>query len=99
MITRTRSDTVTFRNAFVLSGVDRQLPPGSYRIDTDEELIEGLSFPAYRRVSTMLFLPALSLKSSVTEVIMIQPDDLTKALECDLEDRGAERVVAKIRRL
>jgi hypothetical protein len=27
---------------------------------TDEELIEGLSFAAYRRVSTMIFVPAPS---------------------------------------
>jgi hypothetical protein len=27
---------------------------------TDEELIEGLSFPAYRRVSTAIFVPAPS---------------------------------------
>lgn len=24
----------------------------------DEELIEGMSFPVYRRVSTMIFVPA-----------------------------------------
>jgi len=27
-------------------GVDRLLPPADYRVVTDEELIEGLSFPA-----------------------------------------------------
>ena len=32
-----------------LEGVDRELPAGSYRVTTDEELIEGLSFPVYRR--------------------------------------------------
>jgi len=26
---------------------------------TDEELIEGISFPAYRRVSTMIFVPVV----------------------------------------
>jgi hypothetical protein len=38
-------------------GADRMVPAGDYRVVTDEELIEGLSFPAYRRVSTVVFLP------------------------------------------
>jgi hypothetical protein len=46
--------------AFSLKGIDRWLPPTSYRVVTDEELIEGLSFPAYRRVSTAIFVPAES---------------------------------------
>ena len=41
----------------MLKGVGRELPAGSYRVATDEELIEGLSFPVYRRVATMIFVP------------------------------------------
>ena len=33
-------------------GVDRRLAAGEYEVTTDEELIEGLSFPVYRRVAT-----------------------------------------------
>ena len=58
MTTRTTSTTVAFRRPFRLKGVDRLLPPASYRVVTDEELIEGLSFPAYRRVWTAIFVPA-----------------------------------------
>jgi hypothetical protein len=47
MTIRTTSKTVTFSRPFFLKGVDRLLPPGDYRVVTDEELIEGLSFPAY----------------------------------------------------
>ena len=46
MTMRTSSKTVTFRRPFRLKGVDRMLPPADYRVVTDEELIEGLSFPA-----------------------------------------------------
>jgi hypothetical protein len=46
---RTTTKTVRFRRPFCLKGVDRLLPPADYRVMTDEELIEGLSFPAYRR--------------------------------------------------
>jgi len=42
----TSSKTVTFRRPFWLKGVDRLLAPADYRVATDEELIEGLSFSA-----------------------------------------------------
>ena len=45
MTTRTTSKIVTFARPFTLKGVDRILPPGEYRVVTDEELIEELSFP------------------------------------------------------
>ena len=34
------------------------LPPADYRVVTDEEIIEGLSFVAYHRVATSIFVPA-----------------------------------------
>ena len=61
---------VTFARPFTLKGVDRVLSAGDYRVVTDEELIEELSFPVYRRVSTMIFVPAKSA-SSVEMVAMI----------------------------
>ena len=57
MITRSLSKTVAFRKPFHLKGIDRVLPAGDYRVVTDEELIEGLSFPVYRRVATMMAVP------------------------------------------
>lgn len=50
MTTRTNTKTVTFAHPFLLKGIDRILPAGDYRVVTDEELIEGVSFPVYRRV-------------------------------------------------
>ena len=58
MTTRTTSKIVTFARPFTLKGVDQILPPGEYRVVTDEELIEELSFPVYRRMATMIFVPA-----------------------------------------
>ena len=60
MMMRTTSNTVTFHWPFYLKGVDRLLPPANYRVVTDEELIEGLSFSAYHRISTVMFVPAQS---------------------------------------
>ena len=50
MITRTKRVTLTFKYPFSLKGVDRPLTPGQYEVVSDEELIEELSFPVYRRV-------------------------------------------------
>jgi hypothetical protein len=81
MMTRTTTKTVTFHRPFGLKGVDRLLPPADYRVMTDEELIEGLSFPAYRRISTVILVPAPS--GSAVEMVTIDPLDLQAAQELD----------------
>jgi hypothetical protein len=82
MIARSRSETAVFSKPFLLRGIDRMLPPGEYRVVTDEELIDGLSFPVYRRVSTMIFVPGIHGVSSV-EMVAIDPLDLRGALDRD----------------
>jgi len=81
MLRRTRDQTWTFNKAFALNGVDHPLSPGSYRVVTDEELIEGLSFPAYRRVATMMFVPGPN--GSSLEMVTIDPLELQGAHERD----------------
>jgi hypothetical protein len=81
LLSRTKRHTVTFGHAFTLKGVDRSLSPGAYEVVTDEELIEGLSFPVYRRVATAIMLPAQGL--SATEMMSVSPDDITAALALD----------------
>ncbi|HUW72456.1 MAG TPA: hypothetical protein VMW05_00235 [Methyloceanibacter sp.] len=82
MTTRTTTKNVTFRRPFYLKGIDRSLPPGDYRVVTEEELIEGLSFSAYHRVSTVIFVPAPS--GSAVEMVTIEPADLEAAQERDV---------------
>ena len=81
MTMRTTTKTVTFHRTFYLTGVDRWLPPANYRVVNDEELIEGLSFPAYRRVSTVIFVPAAS--GCAVEMVTIDPSDLQAAMDRD----------------
>ena len=83
MIARSLSKTVVFCRPFLLKGIDRTLPPGEYRVVTDEELIEGISFPVYRRVSTMIFVPTQSHGPSSVEMVTIDPDDLRAAQNQD----------------
>jgi hypothetical protein len=76
MTIRTSRKTVTFRNPFSLAGVDRVLAAGAYEVVTDEELIEGLSFTAYRRIATMMIVPA---RASSVEMLNVDPLDLAAA--------------------
>jgi hypothetical protein len=80
---RSRSKIVVFARPFLLKGVDRTLPAGSYRVVTDEELIEGVSFPVYRRVATMVFVPAATHTASSIEMVTVDPLDLQAAVERD----------------
>jgi hypothetical protein len=83
MTIRTKRETVTFERPFSLKGFGRTLPAGVYEVLTDEELIEGLSLPVYRRVSTMIFVPAES-PSSAIETLTVDAHDLAAAVRRDL---------------
>ena len=85
MTTRTSEKTVTFSHPFLLKGVDRTLAAGDYRVVTDEELIEQLSFPVYHRVATMIFVPADSQNTSSVEMVSTDPRDLQEAQDRDAE--------------
>jgi hypothetical protein len=82
MTIRSRRETVTFQHPFRIRGVDRLLPPGAYEVVTDEEMIEGLSFAAFRRVATMIMVPAAP-SSSTMEMISIGSVDLSDAQRID----------------
>jgi len=83
MTMRSRREAITFLHPFRIKGIDRLLPPGAYQVITDEELIEGLSFPAFRRVATMIMVPAAPPRSSTMEMISIGSVDLSDAQRID----------------
>jgi hypothetical protein len=85
MTIRTTRKSVTFCRPFLLKGIDRTLPAGEYQVVTDEELIDGLSFPVYRRVSTFMFVPAQSHDPSSVEMVTIDPLALRAAQDRDAE--------------
>jgi len=74
---------VTFKHAFRINGIDRQLPAGAYEVVTDEELIEGLSFPCFRRVATMIMVPGAPPQHHSTEMLSISSVDLADAQQAD----------------
>ncbi|HYG86590.1 MAG TPA: hypothetical protein VD978_10055 [Azospirillum sp.] len=83
MLSRTSSRSVTFSHPFVLTGVDGVQPAGTYTVEIDEELVDGLSFPAYRRVATVMLLPARASAASVFQAATIDPLDLERAEQAD----------------
>ncbi|MDH3472732.1 MAG: hypothetical protein OEM59_03480 [Rhodospirillales bacterium] len=83
MTTRTSKKTVTFRRPFVLGGFDEVLPAGAYIVETDEELLEGISFPVYRRVSTLIHLHAKPGQPGRSQTLTIDPNELDAALKRD----------------
>ncbi len=83
MTMRSRREVVTFKHPFRIRGVDRLLPPGAYEVVTDEETIEGLSFAAFRRVATMIIVPAEGSRGASVEMVSIGSVDLADAQRID----------------
>jgi hypothetical protein len=82
MTTRSRREIITFRHPFRIKGIDRELPAGPYEVITDEEMIEGLSFASFRRVATMIMIPA-ALRGSTMEMMSIGAVELSDAQRID----------------
>ncbi|WP_170474653.1 hypothetical protein [Ruegeria arenilitoris] len=83
MTTRSSSSLVTFSNPFSLCGYPDELPAGEYEVIVEEELLQGLSFEAYRRTGTYLTVQSKSSKPGRTEMRPIDPKDLELAFKHD----------------
>lgn len=83
MKTRTIETSVTFTRPFALSGLNEVLPAGDYIVETEEELVDGISYAAYRRTSTVLRLPARSGPSHLTRAMTVDPAELDEAMTRD----------------
>jgi hypothetical protein len=83
METRTTQRTVTFSKPFRLAELDEILPAGDYDIETDEEVILGISFVAWRRINTIIRLPSVSANKSLTRTLSVNADQLEEALRQD----------------
>jgi len=79
---RTRREDVVFKRPFRVKGWAEPHPAGTYAVETEEELIEGLSFPAYRRLSTTITRqPARA--GALVQVVSIDPRELAAAQAAD----------------
>ncbi len=82
MPTRTHTSTLVFRRPFAMKSTGGLQPAGTYTVETEEELLEGLSFPAYRRVSTTITRQANGA-GALVQVLAIDPRELEKAQAAD----------------
>jgi hypothetical protein len=80
--TRTTRKTVTFNRPFELSGILGAQAAGSYVVEMDDELLPT-SFPAYRRIATLVRLPAAPGSMVLEQVADIDDADLAEALARD----------------
>ena len=87
MVARTTKSSVTFDKAFTLGDRDEVFPPGTYAIETEEELLEGLTFMAFRKTQISIVLPAGSGHSGSSRTLMFEPKLLDAALN---RDRNAD---------
>jgi hypothetical protein len=80
---RTTRCVACFDEPFSLRNVEGVLPPGDYNVYVEDELIQGLSRAAYRRVSTILQLPSISSPQEQSRLVSISATDLDAALMKD----------------
>ncbi len=85
MIERTTNSEITFAHPFVLSSLVVPLQAGTYRLVVDEELIEGVSFVAYRRVATHLEIPAISVEAGTRQFLQVSAEEIANALRNDAD--------------
>jgi hypothetical protein len=80
---RTDRTTVSFMNPFSLKELEGVQPAGDYLVETDNEVIEGLSRLAYRRIATLLTIPRISASQRLSERVSVDQTDLDAALMKD----------------
>jgi len=90
VLERTTIRTVLFERPFKLPQLDTALPPGTYTVETDEELVPGLSFTVYRRVRTTIVVPSTPFGGArARQVVSIEPEELDAALLRDSQAIGS----------
>jgi len=75
--------SVTFSRPFSLVDIDGIQPAGTYRVQTVDVALEGISVLGYRRVSTTIELPCVGADGSRRQVVTIDPLELDAALKRD----------------
>ena len=76
MTTRNTATRVTFKRPFRLAEIEWELPPGSYDIETEEDVIEGNERTVYVRTATFIWVQS----SGRSRMVTIDPSGLKAAL-------------------
>jgi hypothetical protein len=82
MPTRTHEAVVVFRRPFQIKGEDAPFPAGAWLVETEEEMLEALSFPAWRRTATTI-RPYRPVPGRTLRLVPIDPAELAAAQAAD----------------
>lgn len=77
---RITTSIVAFSHPFLIPGHEGELPAGRYEFLVEEELVQGLSFEAYRRTGSWLMVGG---SGGSREMRAVSPSDLKAVLEHD----------------
>ncbi len=80
---RSTETEITFTHPFHLDALVEPQEAGTYRLVIGEELIEGLSFPAYKRVATHLEIPPISVPTGTRQRLQVSYEEIFRVLTLD----------------
>lgn len=93
---RRTSTTFTFARSFHLERGGDVYPPGTYTVDTLEELLQGVSFPAYRRIATTIQRVLDPSQPRQPAVVIADPRQLDLAVLQDRAKSSQARPAGKV---
>lgn len=88
MSVRTTIAKVAFRRPFRIEGYEDVFKAGVYAVETDEELVDGLSFAAYRRVRTAIYLDRFEYKPGDSRTAIVSGPAFDAAVKRDRANDG-----------
>ncbi len=84
MTVKTTRGVASFRESFSLRNLQGVQPAGDYAVYFEDELVEGLSRVAYRRVATILQTPSLSSAQEQSRLVVVSRTELDAAMMKDM---------------
>jgi hypothetical protein len=66
----------SFPTPFKLTGMDEICAAGDYEITIEEESVGDFIIPAYRRISTTIYIPPPTGRVGIGQIIEIDPEEL-----------------------
>ncbi len=80
---RTKTATVVFARPFRIEGYGGLFAAGAYTVETDEQQLEGVSFAAFQRVRTAIYLDRSACRPGDGRIVIISGAALDAALGKD----------------
>jgi hypothetical protein len=79
MTTRIKKSTMTFVRPFVLDGFEGMLPAGTYELESEQEILDGMSLPDCLRTSVLIHLHSKDRSPALARTLTVPWDVLESA--------------------